>query len=174
MAAVIPHAGSFAQASQVFNTIDWVPTMSSVTKGTGAAEDGWYATLGDLVWFGYKLVFGTSPSFTTSSQVNGTLPVTADVTGLQQCFGSWLYRSNIGSGGTAPLHFSGTLGGFDTGGVSFCLDGAWDGSSPRLRVGHSTPVGAGTAGNLPVTGDATHKVPEANDVLSICGVYRAA
>ncbi len=156
MAAVIPHAGSFAQAAQVFNTIDWVPTWTSITRGTGFAEEGWYATLGDLVFFGYKLVLGTSPSFTASTQINGTLPVTADTTGLQQAYGAWLYRDD-----SATQHYSGTVAGFDTGGVSFCLDGAWDGTAPRLRVGNS----AGT--NIPVT-------PAVSDVISFSGIYRAA
>ena len=133
----------------------WTPTWNSLTAGTGAVNEGWYQRFGEWVFWGFRLQFGTSPSFASTIFVN--LPVNAYTgggTALQACLGSWVFRDS-----SAGTHYAGSIGIWSSAGTSASFAGAWGGSVPNSRVG--------TSGTAPVS-------VAVDDVLSGSGVYRAA
>lgn len=134
----------------VGTSVAFTPSWQSATLGTGALNEGWYTALGDLVHWQVRLVFGTSPSITTTLGL--TLPITAwtgSTPGFQQTFGSWLFRTGT------TVHYAGTVAGFDTGGTQATFSGAFSPttSKPEARISTGIPftVGAGdilTAGGV--------------------------
>lgn len=137
-------AGDFAFTS-------WTPSWVDLTLGSGGTQTGWYTNVNGLVNAQFYLVFGTSPSF--GGAINFALPVPANVTGLAAALGSWVYRLS----GTS--HYTGTVSGWDGGGVSGSLAGAWTGSVPNGRVG---------------TGTTTPTAPSSGNIISATLTYRAA
>lgn len=139
-----------------FSIKTWTPTFNSMTLGTGYAVTGWYTNVGGLVTGAFYLVFGTSPAFTATGYMD--LPVTANVTGLQMAFGSWVYRDV-----SAVTHYAGTLAGWDSGGAQAGFSGAWNATAalPHGRIG-----GTGVLGNNPAVA--------VGDILSAQFSYRAA
>lgn len=150
--ASIPLPGQIIRASDSFNTVLFTPT-TNFTVGTGAVSEGWYQTLGQWVLWGFRIQMGTSPSW--PSTITVSLPVTAyagNGTGLQASLGSWMFRDD-----SATTHYSGTMGVFDSGGLTASFGGAWSGTVPNSRISPGTPV------TVAVT-----------DILSGTGVYLAA
>lgn len=107
---------TFQPAALSLDVVPWTPTWNSVTLGSGAFNSGYYLNIGDMTFFFFMVQFGTSPSF--ASTISFNLPTTAYTWGsrLQQCLGVWNMRDD-----SAAAHYSGAIGGWDTGGVSASL-----------------------------------------------------
>lgn len=149
----MPYVGDDILLADIFNLQDWTPSWTNVTTGGSSVNEGWYATLGKLTFFGGRLQFGTAPSISTYALL--TLPVAAWTGGgnsLQLCIGSWNFRDS-----SAGDHFSGAMGIWSSAGTSVSFGGAWRGSAPDRRITTAIP--------------ATVAV---DDILSFQGVYRAA
>jgi hypothetical protein len=115
----------------------WTPTWSNVTQGDGAINEGYYVERADgWVDFAFRLQFGTSPSFSSTIQIN--LPFeswTGSGTEVQLTIGGWTFR-DTGSG----HHYSGSLGIWSSAGTSASFNGAWDGTAPRSRITNAVPA----------------------------------
>lgn len=146
-------AGGLATASE-FAFTDWTPDMvdsgGAVAYGAGAVREGWYTNVNGLVTCHMYVVFGTTPAIASDVQV--TLPVAADVGGIQACLGSWLYRDT-----STIKHYSGTLGIWAAGATSASFAGGWSGTVPNERIDNNFPF-----------------VVAVGDILSATMTYRAA
>lgn len=150
-----PTAGSLVRASDAFNFVTFTPTWTSVTIGTGADSEGWYQVIGNMVMWGFRLEFGTSPSWAAGT-VLLNLPVAAYTGGggsLAACVGQWSGRSS------ASINYGSSIMTNDTAGTQCNFAGAWNGTSPSGRVGASS---------------STPFTPASGNVFSGSGCYRAA
>ncbi|OFW64725.1 MAG: hypothetical protein A2135_10030 [Actinobacteria bacterium RBG_16_67_15] len=126
--------------SSILNSTMWsfaayTATTTAITLGTGGVITTNYCRIGtgDLVFFNGYITFGTSPAITATCHI--TLPTAADVTAIQWCVGSWVFRDD-----SVPDHYAGSLGIWDTGGAEISFAGAWDGTAPRDRVRVGVPM----------------------------------
>jgi hypothetical protein len=152
--ATTPTAGQIIKASDFYNLTTFTLTWSGVTVGSGAVSEGWYQVLGEMVFWGFRLEFGTSPSYTASALL--TLPVAAFAgggTGLAATTGAWGLRSS------GTVNYGGTILVNDSGGVQVKFIGSWSGTVPSQNVGVSS--------SSPFT-------PASGNVFSGAGCYRAA
>src|SRR3989304_6269304 len=129
--------------SSILNSTMWsfaayTATTTAITLGTGGVITTNYCRIGtgDLVFFNGYITFGTSPAITATCHI--TLPTAADVTAIQWCVGSWVFRDD-----SVPDHYAGSLGIWDTGGAEISFAGAWDGTAPRDRVRVGVPMTVG-------------------------------
>jgi hypothetical protein len=160
--ASVPAAGQTIKASDVFTMSTYTPTLSNITAGSGATNEGWYQQIGNAVFWAFRLEFGTSPALSTSASALVSMPVTAftgGASGLQLCLGAWVLRTGTNS------HYAGSMGAFESAGINACFDGAWNDTA--------------TITNERVGGRGTTIYPEgvviaATNVLSGSGWYRAA
>jgi hypothetical protein len=128
----------------------FTPTWNNVTQGSGAVNTGWYTRIGGLVYGGARLAFGTAPSFSTTITMD--LPITANVDGIQEAFGSWIMRDT-----SALFHYAGSCGAWESGGISMSFAGCWTGTAPTSRMTVGVPITVAV-----------------DDVLSCSFHYRAA
>lgn len=131
----------------------WTPTWANVTQGTGAVNEGYYLDLGDWIIWQFRLQFGTSPSFSSTIQIN--LPAAAWTGGgvsLQATLGSWTFRDT-----SAGKHYAGSIGIWSSAGTSASFNGAWDSTIPNSRITNAIPVTVAV-----------------DDVLSGGGIYKKA
>lgn len=152
----MPLAGDLIRASDAFQLNTATPSFSNITLGSGAVSEIWWQQLGEMVMWGMRVEFAGSPVWGPTLSVTMALPVTAYAGGggsLGGALGTWAARDS----GTA--NYAGVVAIFDSGGVNATFSGAWDGSSPKARIG----VGSGVPFTL-----------GAGDVLSASGIYRAA
>lgn len=121
--------------SGMWSFASYTATTTSITLGTGGVITTNYMRpgTGNLVFFNGYITFGTSPAITATCHL--TLPTTANVSAVQWCFGSWVFR-DISAGD----HYAGSLGGWDTGGTEISFSGSWDGTAPRDRIRTGVPV----------------------------------
>lgn len=157
-----PVAGQTIKASDTFTMNDYTPTLSNITIGSGGITEGWYQQIGELVIWGFRLQFGTSPALSTSASALVSLPVTADTgggTGLQACIGSYILRTSTAS------HYAGSIGCFESAGINASFAGTWNSSTPipNERVGGRSTVIYPQGVTIAV-----------DNVLSGSGQYRAA
>ena len=150
-----PVSGQLIRASDSYSLVTFTPTFTGWTLGSGAVSEGWYQQIGQMVLWGMRLEWGTTPVFTSSLLM--AFPVTAYASsggsGLAATVGSWSGRA----GGTT--NYSGTCEVNDSGGVNMKFGGAWNGTVPASNFGQA-------ATNTPYT-------PAVGLVLSASGVYRA-
>jgi hypothetical protein len=135
----------------------YVPTFTAgvTAVGTGAAREGWYNRVGKVVNWGGRLQFGTGGNVNAVIQMD--MPIQAFVgggNGLTAVIGSWQWRNAANT-----YHYAGSLCIYSSGGIVCSMNGAWDGTAPRQRLG-ATGTPAATVGT--------------GDVLSWSGTYRAA
>ncbi len=132
-------AGNTVNAQDILDTLEatapstWTPTWTSLTKGTGSAEEGWSLQIGRLMVAQYTITLGTSPSYAAS--ISFTLPADC-ITGTGDVnVGTWTIRDD-----SALDWYTGTVN-LLTAGTARLL-GAWTGTVPNERVGvtSSTPV----------------------------------
>lgn len=144
----VPIPGNNIRASDIFNLTEFTPSFTGLSTGTGATSEGWYSQIGNLVFWGFRVQLGSSPS--SSATVVIDLPVdawTGGGNGLQAVVGSFVFRdaSTVNFyAGTATVHSSGGTN------ASFCL------GSNVTRLGNSVPVAFAV-----------------DDVISASGVYQA-
>jgi hypothetical protein len=132
----VPKVGAPILVQELFNVVDWTPTWTNVTPGTGNSNAGWYELIGDKVYFGGRLQLGTTPSF--SGIVEVSTPVSMWVGGgnqLQMCEGSWIFRD-----ASASDHYAGALGIWSSAGTELSFSGAWNGTAPSKRITTAVPV----------------------------------
>jgi len=150
----MPLAGDPIKASDLYDLRTFTPTWVNVTTGSGAVNEGWWLRSGDLVHWGVRLEFGTSPAFSSTIAMN--LPVTAWTgggSGFQMTIGAWICRL----GGSS--HWAGSAGIYDSGGTQVSFAGAKaSGGDPDARLGQG--------GSSPS--------PTSGGILSATGSYRAA
>lgn len=148
-----PLSGQILRASDLGFTT-FTPTWSNLTAGSGASNEGWYEVVGNMIHWGFRLEFGTSPSYSSSILMN--LPVTAYAgggTGLAGHVGAWGARSS------GTINYAGSIVVNDSGGLQAAFKGAWSGSVPSSNIGVSS---------------STPFTPASGNVLSGSGSYRAA
>jgi hypothetical protein len=126
--------GDYADASE-WAIHDWTPTIDNVVVGAGAASTGWYQQAAGLVTAHFVIVFGTTPSFSSTILLN--LPVAADVDYLQAWLGGWVLRDT-----SVPDHYSGALAAWSAAGSQASFSGAWDPatSKPNTRATTGKPI----------------------------------
>lgn len=128
-ANVLSTDDTFEPAAISLGVSAWMPTWNNVTVGAGGFNSGFKLDLGGVLFYQFMVKFGTSPSF--ASTISFDLPVTGYSWGgkVQQCFGTWNMRDE-----SETAHYGGSIGGWDSGGVSASL--TYDGT----RVTAGTPV----------------------------------
>lgn len=156
-----PAAGSLIRASDAFQMTLFTPSTTNITIGTGATSEGWYQQIGSMVLWGFRIEFGTSPSF-ASAGILVALPVTAYTgggAGLQATLGSWIMRT------ASTSHYGGSMGAFESAGLNASFSGAWNGSTNGNNGRIAGPASTGIPAGVTIA---------ATNVLSGSGVYRAA
>lgn len=120
---------------------DYTPELTNITLGTGGEKYGWYSEYpmldgGAFVQGGFYLLFGTSPSISSTCYVSLPRAAWTPYSGaLQLSIGTWIFRDQTGL-----HHYSGALGTWESAGTNVSFSGAWDGTAPRLRVTSGVPA----------------------------------
>lgn len=143
-----PLPGANIRASDIFGLTAFTPTWTGLTLGTGASNEGWYQTQGNLVFWGLRLQLGTGGTATTTVQFD--LPVTAWTGGgnsLTTTLGSAHLRDQ-----SALAFYSGVVTSWNAAGTQGCFSFAGNTS----RWSNTAPVATAV-----------------DDVISASGVYRA-
>ncbi len=127
----------------VSGALSFTPTLNTFTptfvqgftsEGTSPTKDGWYYQIGKMVFWGFRVQFGTSVVNNTTVVLN--LPVAAYDAGLQTSVGSWIFRA------TSSSHYAGTLGTWAAGATSCSFSGSWNGSTKDDgRLSNTQPGG---------------------------------
>lgn len=135
----------------------WVTSGSSggfTSVGGSGTNQGFYSRIGNLVHAEFRIELASGFA-TDSGTFTLTLPVPAYVWGgsvVQGAIGRWIARDD-----SSTLHWSGTIGLWDSGADEVSFGGSWDGTAPRSRVDSNDPI-----------------VWAAGDILSGVMDYRAA
>lgn len=115
----------------------YTPGLTNITLGAGGTNHGWYTKLpGGWINGAFYLVFGTSPSIAATCDIG--LPEAAwqpIASVIQICVGSWTFRDQSPS----IYHYGGALGIWAPAADSVSMNGAWDGTAPRLRMTNAIP-----------------------------------
>jgi hypothetical protein len=153
--ATAPLAGQIVRASDGFNLQTFTPVLNSATLGGSAVSEGWYQTLGKTVMWGFRIQFGSAPSF--SGVITLDLPVTAYTGGgtdLMSVTGSFTYRLS------STVHYAGTMAVNTSLGTQCAFNGV--------------PVTGSDRPSSRISNIATNPaVPVVDAVLAGSGVYRS-
>jgi hypothetical protein len=134
----------------------YTPTFTAgiTAVGTGAVREGWYCRVGNIVFWGGRIQFGTTPAANATIQMDIPPAIAAysgGGDGLTNVLGTWQYRDN-----SVPAHFTGAVCVYANGGLLASFNGASDGTLPQTRINATQPF-----------------APAVDDKLTWSGMFRA-